>query len=99
MNDLRELDEDGNTYSKNFYSEGGIVEFVEMLDKASNRRPLISNTLYFEGHDETSNVAVEVAMTYNDDFKEHIFSYVNNINTIEGGTHVTGFQTSSYSCV
>jgi DNA gyrase subunit B len=49
-------------------------------------------TLYFEGHDETSNVAVEVAMTYNDDFKEHIFSYVNNINTIEGGTHVTGFR-------
>jgi DNA gyrase subunit B len=48
--------------------------------------------LYFEGLDETSNVAVEVAMTYNNDFKEHIFSYVNNINTIEGGTHVTGFR-------
>jgi DNA gyrase subunit B len=92
LNDLRETNDDGTTYSKNFYSEGGIVEFVEMLDKASNRRPLISNTLYFEGHDETSNVAVEVAMTYNDDFKEHIFSYVNNINTIEGGTHVTGFR-------
>ncbi|MCX6208023.1 MAG: ATP-binding protein, partial [Bacteroidetes bacterium] len=92
LNDLREIGEDGNHYTKNFYSEGGIVEFVEMLDKASNRRPLISNTLYFEGHDETSNVAVEVAMTYNDDFKEHIFSYVNNINTIEGGTHVTGFR-------
>ena len=92
LNDLRETNEDGSTYSKNFYSEGGIVEFVEMLDKASNRRPLISNTLYFEGLDETSNVAVEVAMTYNDDFKEHIFSYVNNINTIEGGTHVTGFR-------
>ena len=94
LNDLRETNDDGTTYSKNFYSEGGIVEFVEMLDKASNRRPLISNTLYFEGLDETSNVAVEVAMTYNDDFKEHIFSYVNNINTIEGGTHVTGFRTA-----
>ena len=92
INDLREFNDDGTTYSKNFYSEGGIVEFVEMLDKASNRTPLIAQTLYFEGLDETSNVAVEVAMTYNDDFKEHIFSYVNNINTIEGGTHVTGFR-------
>ena len=92
LNDLREKNDDGTTYSKNFYSEGGIVEFVEMLDKASNRTPLIGKTLYFEGLDEVSNVAVEVAMTYNDDFKEHIFSYVNNINTIEGGTHVTGFR-------
>ena len=92
LNDLREKDENGNAYSKSFYSEGGIVEFVEMLDKTSNRAPLISTTLYFEGLDEASNVAVEVAMTYNDDFKEHIFSYVNNINTIEGGTHVTGFR-------
>jgi DNA gyrase subunit B len=94
INDLREIEDDGNHYTKNFYSEGGIVEFVEMLDKASNRVPLITNTLYFEGHDDASNVAVEVAMTYNDDFKEHIFSYVNNINTIEGGTHVTGFRTA-----
>lgn len=92
INDLRELNDDGTIYTKNFYSEGGIVEFVEMLDKASNRTPLIGTTLYFEGLDETSNVAVEVAMTYNNDFKEHIFSYVNNINTIEGGTHVTGFR-------
>jgi DNA gyrase subunit B len=92
LNDLREVNEDGTTYSKNFYSDGGIVEFVEMLDKSSNRTPLIGQTLYFEGHDANSNVAVEVAMTYNDDFKEHIFSYVNNINTIEGGTHVTGFR-------
>ncbi len=92
LNDLREKEEDGSNYTKTFYSEGGIVEFVEMLDKNSNRTPLISTTLYFEGLDEVSNVAVEVAMTYNDDFKEHIFSYVNNINTIEGGTHVTGFR-------
>ncbi len=63
-----------------------------MLDKNGHRTPLIPNTLFVEGHDEASNVAVEVAMTYNDDFKEHIFSYVNNINTIEGGTHVTGFR-------
>lgn len=94
LTDLRELDEQGTPYSSHFYSEGGIVEFVEMLDKHSNRTPLIAKTLYFEGYDENSHVAVEVAMTYNDDFKEHIFSYVNNINTIEGGTHVTGFRTA-----
>lgn len=94
LNDLREVNEDGTTFSQTFYSEGGIVEFIEMLDKASNRSALIANTLYFEGHDAASNVAVEVAMTYNNDFKEHIFSYVNNINTIEGGTHVSGFRTA-----
>ena len=92
ITDLRELDEAGVAYTKNFYSEGGIVEFVEMLDKNGNRTPLIPSPLYVDGHDEASNVAVEVALTYNDDFKEHIFSYVNNINTIEGGTHVTGFR-------
>jgi DNA gyrase subunit B len=92
LTDLREKDENGNAYSKNFYSEGGIVEFVEMLDKNGNRNPLIPTPLFVEGHDEASNIAVEVALTYNDDFKEHIFSYVNNINTIEGGTHVTGFR-------
>lgn len=92
LTDLREKDDDGNVYSKNFYSEGGIVEFVQMLDKNGHRNPIIANPLYVEGHDEATNVAVEVALTYNDDFKEHIFSYVNNINTIEGGTHVTGFR-------
>jgi len=92
LTDLREKNEAGEPYTNTFYSEGGIVEFVEMLDKNGKRNPLIGKTLYFEGHDETTNVAVEVAMSYNDDFKEHIFSYVNNINTIEGGTHVTGFR-------
>lgn len=92
LNDLREKNENGEHYSKAFYSEGGIVEFVEMLDKSGKRNPLIPKTLYVEGHDEATNVAVDVALTYNDDFKEHIFSYVNNINTIEGGTHVTGFR-------
>jgi DNA gyrase subunit B len=94
LTDLRELDETGTAYSKNFYSEGGIVEFVQMLDKNGNRNPIISQPLYVEGLDEASNVMVEVALTYNDDFKENIFSYVNNINTIEGGTHVTGFRTA-----
>ena len=94
INDLRDKDEAGNTYSKNFFSEGGIVEFVELLDKTGKRNALIAKTLYVEAHDEVANVVVEAALTYNDDFKEHIFSYVNNINTIEGGTHVTGFRTA-----
>lgn len=92
LTDLREKNEAGDPYTNVFYSEGGIVEFVEMLDRNSKRIPIIAKTLYFEGLDENTNVAVEVAMSYNDDFKEHIFSYVNNINTIEGGTHVTGFR-------
>jgi len=94
LTDLRELDEAGAPYVNHFYSEGGIIEFVQMLDKNGNRNPIIASPLYVEGLDEASNVMVEVALTYNDDFKENIFSYVNNINTIEGGTHVTGFRTA-----
>ncbi|ANI90546.1 DNA gyrase subunit B [Arachidicoccus ginsenosidimutans] len=90
--DLREKDADGNVYIKEYYSEGGIVEFLEMLDSHAKRTPIIANSLYVEGYDEPSNVTVDVALSYNDDFKEHIYSYVNNINTIEGGTHVTGFR-------
>ncbi len=92
LNDLREREEDGNTYSKTFYSEGGIVEFVEMLDKNAGRNPLIPRIIYVEGKDEGTNVTVEVALMYNDSYSEHIYSYVNNINTIEGGTHVSGFR-------
>jgi len=92
LTDLRELDENGEAYVSKFYSEGGIIDFVELLDKQANRNAIIPKPLYVEGLDEATNVAVEVALTYNDDFKEHIFSYVNNINTIEGGTHVTGFR-------
>jgi DNA gyrase subunit B len=92
LNDLREKEEDGSTYNKIFYSEGGIVEFVEMLDKNAGRNPLIPKVIFVEGRDERTNVAVEVALTYNDSYSEHIYSYVNNINTIEGGTHVAGFR-------
>jgi len=92
LNDLREQEEDGSTYTKTFYSEGGIVEFVEMLDKNAGRAALLPNIIYVEGRDEATNVAVEVALTYNDSYSEHIYSYVNNINTIEGGTHVAGFR-------
>lgn len=90
--DKREKEENGDTYSKNFYSEGGITEFVEMLDQSAGRNPLIPKVLSVEGHDAATNVAVEVALTYNDSYNEHIYSYVNNINTIEGGTHVSGFR-------
>ncbi|MES2430599.1 MAG: DNA topoisomerase (ATP-hydrolyzing) subunit B [Bacteroidota bacterium] len=94
ITDLREKDDDGNFYVKNFYSEGGIVEFVEMLDKNANRQTLLPTVIYCEGRDEATNVAVEVAMLYNTGYQEHLFSYVNNINTIEGGTHVAGFRRS-----
>lgn len=92
LTDLREKNEDGTTYTNSFYSEGGIVEFVEMLDKNAGRLPLIPKVLYFEGRDEHTNVAVEVSLLYNNSYNEHLYSYVNNINTIEGGTHVAGFR-------
>ena len=92
LTDMREKGDDGNTYVKSFYSEGGIVEFVEMLDAAAGRNTLIPKVISVEGRDENTNVAVEVALSYNDSYSEHIYSYVNNINTIEGGTHVSGFR-------
>ncbi len=92
LNDIREKEEDGSTYSKTFYSEGGIVEFVEMMDTNAGRSSLIPKVIFVEGRDENTNVAVEVALSYNDSYSEHIYSYVNNINTIEGGTHVSGFR-------
>lgn len=94
LNDLRDKDENGKTYSKTFYSEGGIVEFVELIDKNGNRQPLLPTVIYCDGFDENSNVTVEVALMYNTSYQEHLFSYVNNINTIEGGTHVSGFRRS-----
>ena len=90
--DEREKEEDGSAYSKIFYSEGGIVEFVEMLDKTAGRNSLIPRIIFVEGRDGSSNVTVEVALNYNESYTEHIYSYVNNINTIEGGTHVSGFR-------
>ncbi len=93
LNDLREKDEEtGLTYTKVFYSQGGIVEFVEMLDNNAGRASLLPTPLFVEGRDEKNNVSVEIAMTYNTSYNEHIYSYVNNINTIEGGTHVAGFR-------
>src|SRR6186713_3406739 len=63
-----------------------------MLDTNAGRTSFLPKILFVEGHDEKNNVMVEVAMTYNNSYTEHIYSYVNNINTIEGGTHVAGFR-------
>ncbi|MDQ2719322.1 MAG: DNA topoisomerase (ATP-hydrolyzing) subunit B [Bacteroidota bacterium] len=94
LNDLREKDDEGKIYTKTFYSEGGIVEFVELIDKNGSRQPLLPTVIYCDGYDAASNVTVDVAMMYNTGYQEHLFSYVNNINTIEGGTHVSGFRRS-----
>ncbi len=88
ISDERNKDENGVTFSERFYSEGGLREFVQFLDKT--RQPLIPEVIYMEGTRE--NVVVEVAFQYNDSYNENIHSYVNNINTIEGGTHVVGFR-------
>src|SRR6185437_14483745 len=90
--DAREQGEDGQSFSETFYSEGGIVEFVQMLDTSAKRDPLLPRPIFVEAHDAETNVAVDVALSYNTSYNEHIFSYVNNINTIEGGTHVAGFR-------
>ncbi|MBA3828679.1 MAG: DNA topoisomerase (ATP-hydrolyzing) subunit B [Taibaiella sp.] len=92
MIDERELTEEGQLATETYYSEGGIVEFVQMLDRKGNRDPLLSHPIFVETHDKETNVAVDVALSYNTSYSEHIFSYVNNINTIEGGTHVAGFR-------
>lgn len=94
LTDERETDDDGQVLSETFYSEGGIVEFVQLLDRNGKRDPLLPQPIFMEGYDAPSHVTVEVAMSYNTSYNEHIFSYVNNINTIEGGTHVAGFRTA-----
>lgn len=88
LTDEREKDENGELRSETFYSERGLVEFVEYLD--TTRERLLEGPIYMEG--ERENIPVEVAMQYNSSYNESIFSYVNNINTIEGGTHLAGFR-------
>ncbi|MFN4146298.1 MAG: DNA topoisomerase (ATP-hydrolyzing) subunit B [Runella sp.] len=88
LTDLRDTDENGNPRYEEFYSEGGLVEFVTYLD--STRDQLIAKPIYMES--EKGTVPVEVAMIYNTSYSENVVSYVNNINTIEGGTHVSGFR-------
>ncbi|MEL6671804.1 MAG: DNA topoisomerase (ATP-hydrolyzing) subunit B [Bacteroidota bacterium] len=73
-----------------FHSEGGLTEFVRYLD--SSREPITEEPIYFSGIDKEETTPVEIAIQYNRSFKENIHSYVNNINTHEGGTHVSGFK-------
>ena len=88
LTDMREVDEEGKPLHNHFYSEEGLKEFVEYLD--ANRNAIIEHSIYIET--EEKGIPVEVAMQYNDSFSENVHSYVNNINTIEGGTHLTGFR-------
>ena len=89
LTDMREIDAEGNSKSETFYSENGLQEFVKYLD--TNRgEPIIESIIYLDT--ERNGVPVEVAMQYNNSFSENVHSYVNNINTIEGGTHLTGFR-------
>lgn len=88
ITDEREADEEGKFRSEVFHSQGGLIEFVKFLDEGRN--PIIPEPIYAEG--SRDGVQVEIALQYNDSFNENIHSYVNNINTIEGGTHVAGFR-------
>lgn len=88
LTDMREMDEKGECRKDVFYSEEGLKQFVRYLDQG--KEPLIEEIIHL--NTVKNGVPVEVAMTYNTSFSENIFSYVNNINTIEGGTHLTGFR-------
>ena len=88
LTDLRESDENGVFRHDLFHSEGGLKEFVTYLDKS--REALISEPIYLET--VKTDIPVEVAMTYNTSYSENVHSYVNNINTHEGGTHLAGFR-------
>mgnify|MGYP002517100487 FL=1 len=88
LTDLREKNEDGSFKGEVFYSEEGLSEFVRYID--GTRTPLISEVIHL--NTEKYGTPVEVAILYNTDFNENVHSYVNNINTIEGGTHVAGFR-------
>mgnify|MGYP001517976612 CR=1 FL=1 len=89
LTDYRQKDENGNPMGEQFYSQDGLKEFVKYLDETRGT-PIIESIIYLDT--EKNGVPVEVAMQYNDSFSENVHSYVNNINTIEGGTHLTGFR-------
>ena len=88
LTDNRQKDEKGEFFSELFYSEEGLKEFIRFLD--ANREPITSDVISMEG--EKNDIPVEVAMIYNVSFTENLHSYVNNINTHEGGTHLSGFR-------
>ena len=86
--DKREKDDKGEYLSETFYSEEGLSEFIKYLDET--REPIMKSVIAFEG--EKNGIPVEVAMIYNTSYAENLHSYVNNINTHEGGTHLSGFR-------
>lgn len=88
LTDRRELDAEGKPRREVFHSDDGLSEFVRYID--SSKEPLIPHVIHL--NTERQGIPVEVAMTYNTTFNENVYSYVNNINTIEGGTHLTGFR-------
>ena len=88
LTDEREKEDNGEFKHETFYSEEGLKDFIRFLD--SGRTKIMETPIYIEG--EKNGVPIEVVMQYNDGFSENIHSYVNNINTIEGGTHLTGFR-------
>ena len=88
ITDKRNKDKDGNYVHEEFYSKNGLVEFIKFLD--DTREPIMKDVIAFEG--EKNGVPVEVAMVYNTSYSENLHSYVNNINTHEGGTHLAGFR-------
>ena len=88
LTDLREKDEKGDPRQLEFFSEGGLREFVEYID--ATREKLIQAPIYIEN--DKGPIPIQVAMSYNTSFSENLVSYVNNINTHEGGTHVAGFR-------
>ena len=90
LTDLRDKDEEGNVRSETFHSEEGLREFVRFVD--SSREHLFNDIIYL--NTEKQGVPIEVAIMYNTSYSENIHSYVNNINTIEGGTHLAGFRTA-----
>ncbi len=88
LTDMRDVDEQGEPRSETFFSKDGLREFVEYID--SNKESLIDDVIHL--NTERGGIPVEVAMTYNTTYNENVYSFVNNINTIEGGTHLTGFR-------
>ena len=88
LTDLRERDEQGNPKSERFHSDEGVKEFVRFLN--SNNTPLFNDVIYLDT--EKQGIPIECAIMYNTGFRENLHSYVNNINTIEGGTHEAGFR-------
>jgi len=90
ITDERQLDENGQAKTESFLSQGGLKEFAQYLDKSAGRESIIPEVIHVSG--EQDGIVVEVALQYNDSYRENLRSYVNNIFTIEGGTHVNGFR-------